>query len=136
MYLDATEDSGRQFYLSDVPGGIVMLNLLRFKATADYTDYPELAPSEPISGRQAYRTYMQLALPFIQQAGSELIFHGRTLPYLIGPMTEEWDEMLLVTHKGKEEFLKFAQHEGYLKIKGHRQAALQDSRLLPLISKS
>jgi len=133
MYLDVSQEAGKQFYLSDVQGEIVMLNLLKFNAVADYSNHPGLGPEESISGQRAYKLYMNSALPFIREAGSKVLFYGRAMPFLIGPEAEEWDEMLLVSHVEKKEFLAFAQHPGYLKIKGHRQAALADSRLLPLL---
>jgi hypothetical protein len=39
---------------------------------------------------------------------------------------------MLVRQKSVDSFLAFASHEGYLSGIGHRTAALEDSRLLPL----
>jgi hypothetical protein len=57
-YLDVTQEAGRAFFLSGKNGPIVMLNLLRFRETADYTDSPELSPAKPVSGREAFDTYV------------------------------------------------------------------------------
>jgi len=58
-YLDVTEEAGRAFFArgiaGPVAGPVVMLNLLRFRATADYAATPGLAPAEPITGEAAYR---------------------------------------------------------------------------------
>lgn len=40
-----------------------MLNLLRFRAAADYSASPELAPETPISGAEAYCRYIAHAMP-------------------------------------------------------------------------
>jgi hypothetical protein len=37
-----------------IEGGLVMLNLLRFREVADYSANPELAPAAPISGAEAF----------------------------------------------------------------------------------
>jgi len=44
-------------------------------------------------------------------------------------------KILLVEHQPAEQFIAFAKHEGYLKTAGHRAAALEDSRLLPITPK-
>lgn len=131
-YLDATQEAGRAFYLRGIPGSVVMLNLLRFRATADYSDYPDLAPESSISGRAAYQLYIAHTLPFLEEAGGEVLFKGKGGPFLIGPENVYWDEVLLVRHASVDKFLAFAQHKGYLKGIGHRTAALADSRLLPM----
>jgi len=41
-----------------IAGPVVMLNLLRFRAIADYSASPELAPSLPISGAAAFDRYV------------------------------------------------------------------------------
>ena len=49
-YLEPTQEQGRAFFSRGIVGGVVMLNLLRFRATADYSAAPELEPDSPISG--------------------------------------------------------------------------------------
>lgn len=49
-YLEPTQESGRDFVMRGIAGPVVMLNLLRFRAVADYSATPELAPAAPISG--------------------------------------------------------------------------------------
>lgn len=109
-----------------------MLNLLKFNEIADYSENQNLKSLEDISGVKAYELYMQHTLPFLEEAGSELIFQGKCHSFLIGPEAEKWDLMLLVKHASKQAFIKFASNQEYLKIAGHRTAALKDSRLLPI----
>ena len=110
----------------------MMLNLLRFRKQADYSTHPTLAPQEAISGRAAYQLYMEHTLPFIKEAGAEVVFMGKGGPYLIGPEDQYWDMVLLVKHQSAAAFLAFATNEAYLAGAGHRTAALSDSRLLPI----
>lgn len=132
-YIDPTQESGEAVFSKDSGGEVVMLNLLRFKEIADYSAYPELAPEEPISGQEAYQIYMAHTSPILAEKGGSLQFMGMGGHYLIGPIEEKWDMLLLVRHKSLTVFREFADHPEYLAIKGHRTAALEDSRLLPIV---
>lgn len=131
-FLDVTPEAGRNFFSNPPKGEIVMLNLLKFKDIADYAHLPAIAPKEVISGKEAYQLYMDHTLPFLKETGSEVVFAGKSNSFLIGPSQEDWDLVLLVKHKDAATFLAFAQNEKYLVIAGHRTAALEDSRLLPI----
>lgn len=132
-YIDVTQESGRAFYQEFYSKGkIVMLNLLRFKKVADYTNLESIKPSEEISGEEAYNLYMKYTLPHLKNAGSKLLFLGESNNFLIGPSQENWDLVLLVEHESVEAFMKFAENKEYLKTAGHRKAAIVDSRLLPI----
>lgn len=135
-YLEATEESGRALFSRGVSGPVVMLNLLRFRSVADYSATPELAPPKPVTGEAAYRRYMEHTLPFLRKSGGEVLFHGLGGEFLIGPSDERWDAVLLVRQASLDAFLAFASDPEYLSGIGHRTAALEDSRLLPLIETS
>ena len=117
-------------------GPVVMLNLLKFKEFADYSASMSLAPKNTISGKEAYQIYIDETMPFLKEAGSEIIFMGAGGDYVIGPLHEGWDMILLVRHKSVSKFIEFSRNEGYQEIAGHRKAALLDSRLLPSIEKT
>ncbi len=72
-------------------------------------------------------------LPFLEAAGGEVLYSGNGGDFLIGPTGKGWDQVLLVRHKSIQAFMTFAGDKDYLAGAGHRTAALQDSRLLPLI---
>ncbi|MGF6496268.1 uncharacterized protein (DUF1330 family) [Luteibacter sp. 621] len=131
-YLEPTQAAGRAFVMRGVKGNVVMLNLLRFRDTADYSQHPALAPATPISGAEAFDRYIEHTLPFLRDSGGELLFVGTGGPVLIGPEDERWDLVMLVKQRNVESFLAFANNAAYLAGLGHRTAALEDSRLLPL----
>lgn len=131
-YLEPTGESGRAFFSRGISGPVVMLNLLRFRPMADYSSTPELAPPTPISGEAAYRLYVEHTLPHLEKSGGELLFFGRGGPWLIGPTDERWDAAMLVRQSSVTAFMAFAANQEYLSGIGHRLAALEDSRLLPL----
>ena len=132
-YLEPTQETGRAFFQRGIAGPVVMLNLLRFRAVADYAANPELAPSAPISGAAAFERYVAHTLPYLERSGGSLMFMAEGGPFLIGPAEERWDRVMLVRQSSVQSFLAFAQDAGYLAGLGHRSAALADSRLLPLV---
>lgn len=132
VYLMPTQEAGRDFVMRKIKGHVVMLNLLRFRKIADYSASPELMPDEPISGKEAYQLYIDHTLPFLESSGGEILLMGEGGNYLIGPTNESWDLMLLIKQKSVESFLAFESNQEYMKGIGHRTAALEDSRLLPI----
>jgi uncharacterized protein (DUF1330 family) len=131
-HINANQEAGKAFYQQfHDKGKVVMLNLLKFKETADYSDFDHLKPEWEITGEEAYRLYMQHTAPLLEKAGGKVLYFGKSSGFLIGPATEKWDVMLLVEHASVAKFMAFAQDEEYLKTAGHRTAALENSRLLP-----
>jgi uncharacterized protein (DUF1330 family) len=135
-YLEPTQDAGRALFMRGIPGEVVMLNLLRLRQVADYAASPELAPVQPISGAEAYDRYIAHTLPYLTRSGGALLFLGEGGPFLIGPEGERWDRAMLVKQSSLQAFMAFASHEAYLAGLGHRTAAVEDSRLLPLVQNS
>jgi len=131
-YLEPTQESGKAFFMRAIAGKVIMLNLLRFRAVADYSCVPQLAPEQPMSGEAAYQLYMSHTMPYLEKSGGRLLFYGRGGPFLIGPSTERWDAAMLVEQSSPAAFMAFASNLAYLAGIGHRTAALEDSRLLPL----
>ena len=110
-----------------------MLNMLRFKKTADYSANPELAPETPISGREAFQKYIEHTMPFLKESGGELLLLGSGGQFFIGPKEEQWDLVMLVKQNSLTSFMTFASNAGYVAGMGHRTAAIIDSRLLPIV---
>jgi uncharacterized protein (DUF1330 family) len=135
-YLEPTQESGREFFTRNIAGQIVMLNLLRFRPVADYSATPHLAPAAPISGAAAYQLYIEHTLPHLKESGGELLFLGKGGAFLIGPSDERWDAAMLVRQSSISAFMAFASDPEYMAGMGHRTAALEDSRLLPLVEGS
>ena len=131
-YLKPSQSAGRLFVQRGIEGCVIMLNLLRFRDVADYSANPELAPTTPISGADAFDRYIQHTLPFLRKCGGDVMFLAAGGPFLIGPEDERWDMAMLVRQTSVASFLAFANHDAYLAGLGHRTAAIEDSRLLPL----
>jgi uncharacterized protein (DUF1330 family) len=104
-------------------GPIVMVNLLRFKPTADGID-------EGVSGAEAYARYSTATEPFLRAVGGRLLSALQPQHSVIGPSEGEWDLILLVEYPSRQKFLEMASNPEYQKIHAHRDAALADSRLI------
>jgi len=132
-YLEPTREAGAELFKRNIPGEVVMLNLLRLKETADYSHNPELAPEKPISGREALQKNIDHTLPYLEESGGELLLLGDGGEFFIGPGDEQWDVVMLVKQGSVESFFAFASNSAYLAGTGHRTAAILDSRFLPIV---
>ena len=132
-YIEPTQEAGAKFFSRQIGGEVIMLNLLNFKDIADYSDHPELDDGKKITGKEAYQKYMNQTLPLLKEKGGEIIFSGEGGNYLIGPPNKTWDLVLLIKQQSLSNLMAMANDKKYKSILGHRDAALEDSRLLPLI---
>ncbi|MCL1667952.1 DUF1330 domain-containing protein [Elizabethkingia ursingii] len=131
-YLSPSFEAGKYLFQKNIQGSIVNLNLIKLKKEADYSAYPDLKPPHNITGHEAYLIYIKEAEPFLKASGGKILFIGKGDLFLIGPENEYWDLCMLVRQKSVSDFFSFEQNEDYMKITGHRTAAIEDSRLLPL----
>jgi uncharacterized protein (DUF1330 family) len=116
-----------------VPEGqpVVMINLLRFRAKAEY---PAGFEAKPVTGRQAYDHYSRLTLPHLIKVGGRLIWRAEGRTCLIAPAGEHWDEALLVRYPSRSAFEQMITNPEYQAGTVHRTAALEDSRLIATTS--
>ena len=108
MYLDPTDDDARRLFQRGIEGPLLMLNLLRFREIADYSDFPDLASAEPISGSAAYDRYVRHTLPFLAASGGSVEFYGTGGHTFVGPPDERWDRVMLIRQSSLEAFFAFA----------------------------
>ena len=68
--LDAQPESGKEFYHDfHNKGKVIMINLLKFRSKADYTNLDSLMPGEGVIGEQSYQLYMDNTLPELKKSG-------------------------------------------------------------------
>lgn len=106
-------------------GPIHMINLLRFRDRAAYTD-----GDRGRTGQEAYMTYGASAIGFVQGVGGRQVWAGRAELTVIGPADESWDLTVIVEYPNVAAFLKMIADPAYQAIVEHRRAALADSRLI------
>ena len=105
---------------------LFMLNLLRFKDTAD----GPLA-AENISGAEAYGRYAAAVAPHLARVGGQVHRAGACSPALIGPEAGEWDLVAIARYPTRQAFFDMISEPSYLETAALRSAALSDSRLIP-----
>jgi uncharacterized protein (DUF1330 family) len=115
--------------LGRVPGNtpIVMVNLLRFR---DRAAYPPGSSFGECTGRQAYKRYMEHAAKPLGEVGAKAVWFSRALACVIAPVDEQWDQVLLVRYPSVDAFMAMIRIPDYLAASVHREAALEDSRLI------
>ena len=115
----------RDTYPAETP--VVMLNLLRFSEQASY---PADDAAEPCSGAEAYARYGEAIAPLLAARKAELIWQGKQAAMLIGPQDKDWHLAAMVRYPSAAAFLDMVSSQDYQAIAGHRNAALEDSRLI------
>jgi uncharacterized protein (DUF1330 family) len=106
----------RQLAQSAEKGPVVMLNLLKFKRTAE---------GETGSGEEAYRRYGDTAVAMIEERGGRVIWQARADQVLIGDPAEDWDTVALVEYPSRQSFIEMVSNPDYMKAHEHREAGLE-----------
>lgn len=108
---------------------IHMLNLIRLKARAAYP------PGHPNAGKgmtglDAYREYGRTSGPIFRKLGGRIVWSGRPEVVLTGPADERWDLAFIAQYPNAGAFLAMVTDGEYREHVKHRQAAVEDSRLI------
>ena len=125
-FIDPTKEQFAAFRDMQRPGQIHMLNLVRFKAKATYPD------GRNLSGEEAYRAYSKESGPVFVRLGGKQHWIGRFEHMLIGPVTERWDRVFIAEYPSVDAFVQMIRDPVYREAVKHRQAAVEDSRLIRL----
>jgi uncharacterized protein (DUF1330 family) len=123
-YVDPTRKDFARFREMQRDGPLHMLNLLRFREVAAYTD------GTVASGAEAYRNYARESGPVFARFGGRQIWVGRPEQTLIGPPQERWDLAFIAEYPSVDAFVAMLRDDAYRRAVRHRQAAVADSRLI------
>lgn len=109
-------------------GPFVMVNLLRYRAQADYANGSGMAPC---TGREAYyRHYAEPVFHIIRRLGGEVFWFGHVQVPVYAPKDEHWDDVLLVRYPAFSAVIALLNDPGYQACVVHRVASLEDTRVL------
>jgi uncharacterized protein (DUF1330 family) len=95
---------------------VVMVNLLRFKPTADGGDR---------SGEEAYRAYADAMRNVVESHGGRFVWIGRVDSVVIGDDAARFDMIGLVEYPSRQKFVEIAMSEEVRAIGGDRAAGLE-----------
>ena len=111
---------------SDFTGPVCMVNLLKFKAQAEYEDG---RPTD-LTGIGAYRLYGELMRVFVKSKGGEFLHFGSCAHLMIGSIDVPWDQVAIVKYPSKEEFVALATAPEVAGFGIHRAAGLKGQLLI------
>lgn len=123
-YIDPTKATFAQFRENDRPGPIHMLNLVRLHQEARYHD------GRKATGAEAYAAYGRESGPVFQRLGGRIVWQGQFELMLIGPAQERWDLCFIAEYPSVAAFVEMIRDPVYREAVKHRQAAVEDSRLI------
>jgi uncharacterized protein (DUF1330 family) len=123
-HVDPTKEIFQAFRADDRPGPIHMLNLVRLRERAAYPDGREA------TGAEAYAAYGRESQPVFQRLGGRVVWSARFELMLIGPEPERWDRIFIAEYPSVAAFVEMIRDPVYREAVKHRQAAVEDSRLI------
>lgn len=129
-YIDPTREKFGEFRGLADQGPVHMLNLVRFRKKASYPD------GRVATGAEAYAAYGRESAPIFQRVGGKIAWSGDFSLMLIGPEEEYWDACFIAEYPSASAFVEMVKDPEYQKAVVHRQAAVEDSRLIRTSPKS
>lgn len=123
-HIDPTRETFAAFRAMERPGPLHMLNLVRLKEVATYAD------GRTTSGREAYAAYGRDSEPVFRELGGRIVWRGGFEFMLIGPQAERWDLCFVAEYPSLDAFVAMIKDPRYREAVKHRQAAVEDSRLI------
>jgi uncharacterized protein (DUF1330 family) len=126
QHIDPTKETFQRFRENDRAGPIHMLNLVRLRAEARYPD------GRRATGAEAYAAYGRDSRPVFTRLGGRIVWQGQFELMLIGPSEERWDRCFIAEYPSVAAFVEMIRDPVYREAVKHRQAAVEDSRLIRL----
>ena len=125
-HIDPTKETFAAFRANDRAGPIHMLNLVRLRERAAYPD------GRVAAGAEAYAAYGRESGPVFWRLGGSIVWRGQFELMLIGPPDERWDLCFIAQYPSLAAFVAMIRDPVYREAVKHRQAAVEDSRLIRL----
>ncbi|MBX3548816.1 MAG: DUF1330 domain-containing protein [Xanthobacteraceae bacterium] len=123
-HIDPTKEIFALFRDNNREGPIQMLNLVQLRAVANYAD------GRKATGVEAYAAYGRESGPVFERLGGKIIWQGKFELMLIGPQSERWDHCFIAQYPSVQAFVDMVRDPVYREAVKHRQAAVEDSRLI------
>jgi uncharacterized protein (DUF1330 family) len=122
--IDPTAEQFGQFKNLPRDTPIMMLNLIKLNQQADYKD------GRVATGAEAYHHYGNQSGPIFSSVGGTILWRGQPECIVIGPKDEHWDIAFIAQYPNAGAFLEMVTNPDYQAVVFHRQAAVEDSRLI------
>lgn len=99
---------------------IYMLNLLKYKENAEYSD----GRHTRLSGAEAYRLYGDAVSELIVNFGGQVTFTANVERMALGEVEELWDEVAIAMYPSRQAMAQMMMSEEMQDIGEHRKAGL------------
>lgn len=116
------------FKANDREGPVHMLNLIKLREIAVYAD------GRAATGAEAYAAYGRDSAATFAKLGGKIIWRGDMEQMLIGP-EKQWDLCFIAEYPSVAAFTSMHKYPEYRAAVEHRQAAVEDSRLIRMAPK-
>ena len=127
-----TEEQMKGFLEPGREGPIYMLNLLKFKETAEYADGRET----DLSGAEAYAIYGQEVTQHLQKVGGAPMFSAGVERLMLGEVEELWDAAAIAMYPSRKAMLEMISSPEYQASALHREAGLAGQLNIELVDPS
>lgn len=108
------------FLEGDTDTPIYMVNLLKFKETAEYEDGRETK----LTGAEAYAIYAQEVTGHLEKVGGGPVFFGQVSRLMLGEVEELWDMVAIAMYPNRKAMLEMMMDPDYAESAKHRTAGL------------
>ena len=113
-------EQAMEFFGGAEDGPFVMVNLLKFKAKAEYAD----GSDAHLTGAEAYARYAAEVRKLVEGLGGRIRYGGHVTGLLIGEVEELWDMVALAEYPSLAAFQQMAMSPQMHAIEHHRIAGL------------
>jgi uncharacterized protein (DUF1330 family) len=113
-------EQAASFFGAPEDGPFVMVNLLKFKAKAEYPD----GSNAHMTGQDAYNLYGVEVAKLVHALGGRVRYSGRVTGLMLGEVEDLWDAVALAEYPSLAAFQQMATSEAYRAIEHHRTAGL------------
>ena len=104
------------FFEPGAEGPIFMVNLLKFKARAEYED----GRVSDLTGEQAYGLYGDAVSMLLKEFGGGAIFSGTVERLMLGEVEELWDKVAIAMYPSRQAMLEMMQSPKMQEIGAHQ----------------
>lgn len=124
FYTSFSKATWEEFKADQRPGPIQMLNLIRLRDQAEYSD------GSVSTGKVAYCRYSDMSAPIFKRLGGTIVWRGGHELTMVGPKSEVWDIAFAAEYPDVQAFMRMMKDPTYRDAMIHRQAAVLDCRLI------
>ena len=108
---------------------IYMLNLLKFKEKAEYSD----GRDTNLTGAEAYAIYSAEVVEHLANVGGGLMFSAAVERLMLGEVEELWDAAAIATYPSRKAMLEMMGSPAYQACAVHRAAGLAGQLNIELV---